>query len=86
MAQGAGFYSKEFGDNPGSMALLWVNMGNGQCNWDSDIVTHEAAHAMGMFNHLDGYFGSWSTTAMDVLATLYGNPAGTPYSSLVPQR
>lgn len=66
--------------------LLWLNMGNGQCSWDSDIVTHEAAHAMGMFNHLDGYFGSWSTTAMDVLATLYGNPAGTPYSSLVPKR
>ncbi|OEE83124.1 hypothetical protein A1OQ_19280 [Enterovibrio norvegicus FF-162] len=66
--------------------LLWVNMGNGQCSWDSDIVVHEMAHAMGMYNHLDGYFGSWSTTAMDILATLYGNPAGTAYSSLVIKR
>ncbi|MGF1836525.1 hypothetical protein [Photobacterium sanguinicancri] len=112
VAQGTGYYSKAYSDNPqsmcanastapydGSMAilidptstysndtLLWVNMGNGQCSWDSDIVTHEAAHALGMFNHLDGYFGSWSATAMDVLSTLYGNPAGTPYSSLVPKR
>lgn len=112
VAQGTGFYSKVFSDNPQEMCanastapynssmallidpastyandtLLWVNLGNGQCSWDSDIVTHEAAHAMGMFNHLDGYFGSWSVTAMDVLSTLYGNPASTPYSSLVPKR
>lgn len=65
--------------------LLWVNMGNNHgCSWDSNIVTHEIAHAMGMYTHLDGYFGSWSVTAMNVLATMYSNNAGTPYDSLLP--
>ncbi|PMN68318.1 hypothetical protein [Enterovibrio norvegicus] len=113
IAQGTGFYSHEYSNDPksmcanasiapydGSMALLidpltqnysndellWVNMGNGQCGWDTDIVIHEMAHAMGMYTHLDGYFGSWSNTAMDILATLYGNPTGTDYSALTPKR
>lgn len=64
--------------------LLWVNMGNGQCEWGQDMVVHEIAHAMGMFHHLDDYFGLWSETAMRILSTLYGNPAGTPYDELQP--
>lgn len=65
--------------------LLWVKLGNNQgCNWDTDMVVHEMAHAMGMYQHLDDYFGSWSSTAMDILATLYSNDAGTPFDDLVP--
>lgn len=63
-------------------SLLWVNMGNGQCSWDYQMAKHEMAHAMGMFSHLDGYFGLWSETAMDILATLYSNSAGTPFNEL----
>lgn len=65
-----------------SDSLLWVNMGNGQCSWDSQMTTHEMAHSMGMFAHLEGYFGLWSEVAMDILATLYSNPAGTSFSEL----
>lgn len=63
--------------------LGWVNMGNGQCNWDAEMVTHETAHSMGMFAHIEPYFGLWSPTAMNILATIYNNPAGTPYHSLL---
>jgi|GEM_PF-1869270 len=66
-------------------SLLWVNLDNTQgCTWDTDMVRHEMAHAMGMYQHLNDYFGSWSTTAMNILATMYSNPAGTPYNSLTP--
>jgi len=65
--------------------LLWVILDNTQgCTWDTDMVRHEMAHAMGMYQHLNDYFGSWSTTAMNILATMYSNPAGTPYNSLTP--
>jgi len=66
-----------------SDTVLWLNMGNGQCNWDYQMVMHETAHNMGMFNHLDEYFGLWSETAMNVLATLYSNPARTEYGNLI---
>lgn len=67
-----------------SDTVLWVNMGNNQCSWGYEMVMHETAHNLGMFDHLDDdYFGLWSSTAMNVLATLYANPAGTPYSDLV---
>jgi hypothetical protein len=65
-----------------SETLYWVNLGNGMCNWGSDIVIHEVAHAFGMYQHVDDYFGSWSSVAMDLLKTLYLNPAGTPYNKL----
>ncbi len=65
-----------------SDTVLWLNMGNGQCTWDYQMVMHETAHNMGMFTHLDEYFGLWSDTAMNVLATLYRNPARTSYTDL----
>ncbi len=66
-----------------SDTVLWLNMGNGQCNWDYQMVMHETAHNMGMFNHIDEYFGLWSDTAMNMLATLYSNPARSAYGNLV---
>ena len=65
-----------------SNAVLWVNMGNGQCDWGYEMVMHETAHTMGMFDHLDDYFGLWSDTAMNVLATLYSNAGGTEYTNI----
>lgn len=62
--------------------LLWANMGNRMCSWESDTVIHEIAHTFGMYEHVDDYFGSWSSVAMDMLKTLYLNPAGTPYNQL----
>ncbi len=61
--------------------LMWVNLGNGQCNWDRGIVLHEMAHALGLFHHFD-YFGKWNTTSMAVLKLLYNNPPGTPFYAL----
>lgn len=67
--------------------LMWANLGNGQCSWDSDIVVHEIAHAMGMFKHVDhDHFGKWGSTAMDMLDTMYKNLAGTPFNALTPSR
>lgn len=66
-----------------SDTVLWLNMGNGQCSWDYQMVMHETAHNLGMFNHVDGYFGLWSETAMNMLATLYNNAGGSNYSDLV---
>ncbi|UGA53482.1 hypothetical protein [Vibrio sp. VB16] len=65
-----------------SDTVLWLNMGNGQCDWDYKMVMHETAHNMGMFDHLDDYFGLWSDTAMNVLGTLYSNAGGTEYTNL----
>lgn len=63
----------------------WVNMGNGVCKWGKEMVKHELAHMLGMYNHhyQNDIFGLWSDTAMDILATLYANPAGTDFSELV---
>ncbi len=63
----------------------WVNMGNGACSWGTEMVKHEIAHMLGMYNHHyeNDIFGLWSDTAMDILATLYANPAGTDYDELV---
>ncbi|WP_197475901.1 hypothetical protein, partial [Oleiphilus sp. HI0043] len=63
--------------------LGWVNLGNGTCSWSGDYALHEIAHALGMFGHFDPHFGLWDATAMDVLATIYNNPAGTPYDQVV---
>ncbi len=63
----------------------WVNMGNGVCRWGTEMVKHELAHILGMYMHYyaNDIFGLWSNTAMDILATLYANPAGTDYDELV---
>jgi hypothetical protein len=57
-------------------------MGNGQCDWDADMVTHETAHNMGMVNHITDHFGLWTNTAMNILATMYNNPAGTLFDDI----
>ena len=63
----------------------WVNMGNGVCKWGKEMVKHELAHMLGMYHHhyQNDIFGLWSDTALDILATLYANPAGTDFSELV---
>ncbi|WP_053062505.1 hypothetical protein [Photobacterium aquae] len=64
--------------------VAWVNLGNGQCEWDSDIVIHEMAHNLGLFNHFEPYYGKWSTAAEQVIRNLYSNPAGlTPENMLI---
>ena len=62
----------------------WINLGGPQtvgC-WDTEIVMHETAHSMGLTEHFAPYFGKWSKTAMDVLATLYSNEPNTPFESV----
>lgn len=66
--------------------LMWSNMGHDRCSWSSDMAVHEIAHGMGMYAHVEPYFGLWSTTAMDALDTIYSNPAGTLFADLVPAR
>jgi len=53
---------------------------------DSDMTVHELAHGMGIFAHVEPYFGLWTNTAMDALDTIYSNLAGTPFASLTPAR
>ncbi|MGF1681824.1 hypothetical protein [Photobacterium minamisatsumaniensis] len=61
----------------------WVNLGNGSCSWDTDIVKHEIAHNLGLFNHFSPYFGKWSQGAEQVLRNLYSNPANLSPDDMV---
>ena len=63
--------------------LIWTNMGNNHgCKWNTQTVMHELAHGMGMYQHFEPQFGSWSDGAFDVLATLYHNAPGTKWADL----
>jgi hypothetical protein len=66
---------------------VFINLGNGRCDVTQDIVTHEFGHALGLSSHFSGFGNDGPAQAMvDVLATLYGNPAGTAASALVIRR
>lgn len=58
-----------------TMSLVYVNVGNGNCNVTEDLVSHEFGHALGLTNHFEG-FGigpAVSDEYWDTLATLYNN-------------
>ena len=66
-------------------ARFYVNLDNPQCTASADIVVHEIAHALGMGSHFKG-FGDGPAISADfwtVLASLYGNPAGTAKADIV---
>lgn len=61
----------------------WVNIGESGCSWDEDWIKHEMSHLLGLYEHFeDQGFGLWSDNAMDVVATIYSNPAGTAPQNL----
>ena len=71
---------------PGEISTrLYVNLDNPQCTASAEVTIHEIGHAMGLASHFKG-FGDPSSISADfwtVLATLYGNPIGTPRTSIV---
>lgn len=81
-----GSYPSTFMFAPGEIsARLYVNLDNPQCTASADIVIHELGHALGMGAHFAG-FGDDDAIGpafWPVLATLYGNPIGTPKGSVV---
>jgi hypothetical protein len=81
-----GGYPSTFMFAPGEIsARLYVNLDNPQCTASADIVIHELGHALGMGAHFAGFGDDDAIGAAfwPVLATLYGNPIGTPKGSVV---
>lgn len=77
---------------PGSAGVistvLYLNLDSpvaGGCVASAEVVIHEFGHALGLGAHFAG-FGDGppiSTDFWSALATLYGNPIGTPTASMV---
>lgn len=59
----------------------WVNIDSpdGQCVASVEVATHELAHALGLYEHFDGFGigGVFGEEAKVTLRTLYNNDAGT---------
>lgn len=65
--------------------FTWANIGTNCTDVDyTQLVMHELSHSLGMYDHIQPYMQPWSKTAMDMLATLYGNEPGTPFNELTP--
>ena len=64
-----GFYQENKG-------WTWINLGGPGCGFDSEIVAHEFAHALGLDKHFDGFGDGdiFNNHAKSVLKTLYNNP------------
>lgn len=70
-------------------AKLYVNLDNPQCTASGDIAIHELGHALGFGAHFTAFGGDDGAITADfwpVLATLYGNAAGTAKANVVVKR
>lgn len=57
-------------------AIVYLNLDSDQYKADDTIALHELGHAMGLFEHFDGFSSegeAWSAEAEKVLKTLYCN-------------
>ena len=83
----SGGYPGQFVQAPGTISTkLYVNLDNPQCAAGAEIVIHELGHALGLGSHFEGYgdsSGAISDNFWNVLATLYGNAAGTTKANVV---
>lgn len=67
---------------------VYINLGNGKCVINTDLVVHELGHALGLAEHFSG-FGigpAVSDDYWDVLATLYNNASATKAENIVVKR
>ena len=84
-----GGWPSNFLQAPGTIsAKLYVNLDNPQCTASGDITIHELGHALGFGAHFAAYGDGDAITAdfWPVLATLYGNAAGTAKANVVIKR
>lgn len=71
-----------------SSTLVYVNVGNGNCEVSEDLISHEFGHALGLANHFEG-FGIGAAVSVeywDTLATLYNNTPSTTVDKVVVKR
>lgn len=65
---------------------VWLNLGNENCGFDSNIVKHELAHYfMDYSEHFNGFGengATYSESTEAILHTIYNNPIGTPVDSM----
>jgi hypothetical protein len=67
---------------------VYINLGNGKCVVNTDLVAHELGHALGLAEHFNG-FGigpAVSDDYWDVLTTLYNNAPATKAENIVVKR
>jgi hypothetical protein len=84
-----GGWPSNFLQAPGTIsAKLYVNLDNPQCTASGDITIHELGHALGFGAHFAAFGDDDAITAdfWPVLATLYGNAAGTAKANVVIKR